>query len=404
MVVKLVTATGGFLILGVISRTYGDSGVGNFTLALAYLAFFNILSDFGFNAYIIRRLQGGGYNEWRKFLGTRIVWSLIITVLAAVFLVFLPFNPPSFGFSSDFKLTVLIGAVIIFFMALNLASLALFQAKLKYQYDILPTIIGAIASVSLIFYLAGQRYPIYILVLGLCLGWSIHSIGALISTAKFTSLLPQFDFKFTKRLFVKSWPLAAMLILNNVYFRIDTFVLSFNYSAGVVGIYNLAYQVFQTILVLPAFIMNAFYPMMLESLRVNLERFNAQIKKAFLGLTFVSIFLSIITYLLAPFIVKVIAGSGFEGSVESLRILALSFPAYFLSSLALWIMIAKSMSKQIIVIYLIGLIFNFLANLIFIPQYSFVAASWITGISEYLILGMQVVILLFEPQARTKKE
>lgn len=61
LVFKAVTTSSGFIILGIVSRVYGEGGVGNFTLALTYLAFFYVLADFGFNGYILRRLQVTGY-------------------------------------------------------------------------------------------------------------------------------------------------------------------------------------------------------------------------------------------------------------------------------------------------------------------------------------------------------
>jgi len=56
-------------------------------------------------------------------------------------------------------------------------------------------------------------------------------------------------------------------------------------------------------------------------------------------------------------------------------------------------MVSKGKYKSMFAIYLIGLIANISLNFMFIPTYSFIAASWITVISEYLILTLQVVSL-----------
>jgi O-antigen/teichoic acid export membrane protein len=145
-------------------------------------------------------------------------------------------------------------------------------------------------------------------------------------------------------------------------------------------------------MVLPVFVMNSFYPLMLQTIN-SVDKFKNQIKLASIGLFFSSILVTIVTYLSAPFAINLITGAGFGGSVESLRILSLSFPAFFLSALLMWVMIAKKMYKKMFFIYTLGLLFNLVANITFIPQGSFIAASYITGISEYLILTAQIAIL-----------
>lgn len=392
-VVKIITTISGFLILGIISRKFGEAGTGDFTLALTYLAFFYIFADFAFNAHVLKRLQDTGYRvqeEWKKLLGTRILWSSLLIIISLLILIFLPSN-----FSTEFKLAVLLGSSTILFYGLNITAHALFQAKLKYQFDTIPTLLGVGVGLAAIFLMTKQGLPIYFMVLGYVLAWGIHGTGTYLFTLKFSkNILPIFDFKYIFKLFKEVLPLSATLILNVLYFRADSFILAFYKSSADVGVYNLAYQVFQAILVLPTFAMNSFYPMMLETLKIQVEKFKFQIKLSFCGLFFVALFISFFTFLLSPMIIKLITGSGFSGSIESLQILSFGFPAYFLSALLMWVMVAKKKYKSLLIVYGLGLMVNIVANLIFIPQYGYLAASWITGISEYFILSLQVSILL----------
>lgn len=389
--VKVVTSIGGFIILGVVTRTYGETGTGHFTLALTYIAFFYIFSDFGFNAHILGKLQEStskAQTIWRKLLGVRIVWSLFLIGLALAIISFS-------GFPKEFKWAVILGVVTIFFYSLNTTANSIFQAKLKYEFGAVPVLISAPAGVISVIIMAVYKVPVQILILGYVISWFIYGSSTLLFASKFTKhIAPIFDIQFTKRLFMGAWPLAATLVLNTIYFRVDAFILSFYYSSASVGVYNTAYQVFQAVLVLPTFIMNSFYPMMLQTLKLSIARFSHQIRLVILGLSLCSLGILILIYTFSPLIIKLITGSGFAGSIDSLRILSFGFPAYFLSALALWIMVAKKIYKHMVTVYTIGLIFNILANLLFIPQYSYLAASWITGISEYLILILQAVILI----------
>lgn len=393
--IKIITASSGFIILAVISRRFGEIGTGEFTLAATFLAFFYIFSDFSFNAHLIGKLQdSGAVIEWRRLLGARLIWACLLVAMAAVILMLLPFKPPAFGFSLNFKLLTLLGLPTIIFYATTVTVHGLFQARLKYQYDIIPTLAGVVLGTGLIVSMAQSNLPIYLLSLGYVVTWFIHSGVALTFVKKILpQLTPIFDLIYLKRLLVETWPMAATLVLNVVYFRVDSFILSFYHSLADVGIYNVAYQVFQSILVLPTYIMNSFYPMMLQSLKVSIDKFSGQIKLAFLALLVISIVLLVATMYLSPTIIKLITGSGFSGSSTSLQLLAWGFPAYFLSSLAMWVMVAKKLYRPMLLVYVTGLLFNVLANLIFIPKHSYLAAAVITGASEYLILILQLTIL-----------
>lgn len=386
VVAKGLSILTGFLIIGVVSRTYGEAGTGQFTLALVYLGLFYVLADFSLNAHLLHDLSE---SSWRKFLGTRLVWSTLLLLSSVIITFLLPAN-----FTDEFKLAVYLGCLSIVFYGLNMTTNAYFQRVLKYQYDILPTILASLAGGLTVLYLASLKLPVYLLVLSYVVMWLVHGSGTYLYVSKIiNNIRPLFDLKFSWRLFKEIWPMAAALIVNVVYFRADAFILSYFRSAAEVGIYNVAYQIFQVILVLPTLIMNSFYPILLSTLKESANSFAAEVKKTAGGLLMISLSISVVIYLLAPSLIHLLTGQGFAGSVATLQILSLGFPAFFLSSLGLLIMMAKKAYQQMLVVYFLGLIFNLAANLTFIPLYSYPAAAWVTTISEYLILGMQLVVL-----------
>ena len=383
---KVVTSISTFIILGLVARNYGENGTGVFTLALTYLAIFYLLADFGFNAHVLRKIKNQKSKikiEWNNLLGTRILWSLGLVTLAVGSLPFWPFS------SAEFSKAVLLGSLAIVGSGIFVTCNLIFQSKLRYDLSVLSSSFGTIVSLAIFAFLSFYKYPIPFLLLAHLLGWIMIATAALVLIKKFSSkIAPLFSMQYTKDLFKDSWPIAATLALNVVYFRADAFLIAYFKSSADVGIYNIAYSVFQSALVLSTFIMNAYYPMMLKSLD--------GIRRVGLGLLGLSVVGLLLTQVLAPLIIKILTGSGFVGSTTSLQILSLGFPAYFLSSLLMWFMIIKGKYKQTLFLYTSGLVVNLILNFIYIPQHSFVAASWTTVISEYFILLMQVVVLWFE--------
>lgn len=373
---KVITSISTIVILGIISRNYGEQGTGIFTLALTYLAIFYLLSDFGFNAHVLRNLK----LEWNKLLGVRIVWSLFLVILAIVTLPFWPFS------NSEFNLAVVLGSLAILGSGIFVTCNLIFQSKLRYDLSVLASGIGTVVSLGVFVYLSMQKMPVSFFMTAHLIGWIIIATLGLFMAGRFLpKLSPIYDKQYTINLFKGSWPIAATLTLNVVYFRADSFLIAAIKGVSDVGIYNVAYSVFQSALVLPTFIMNAYYPLMLKSF--------SGIKKVALGLLVLSIIGTLFTQAASPLIIKLITGGGFSGSSQSLQILSLGFPAYFLSALLMWVMVARGRYKQMFLIYSLGLLINLTLNFIYIPRYSFIAASYITVISEYLILGMQVIIL-----------
>lgn len=389
---KIVASLCTFIVLAIIARNYGEAGTGVYTLALTYLAIFYLLSDFGFNAYVLARVHGFDDKlqaEFNKLLGVRILLSSVLVLIAISLLPFLPFT------GIEFSKAVIFGSLSIVAYAMFVTANLIFQSKLRYEFSAAASSIGTLIWLAVAVWFTKLKLTIPFLVLSHLIGWMIlTSISFLLLKGLIKKLALEFNLPYMRDIFRNSWPIAATLAVNVIYFRADAFILSYFKGVSDTGIYNVAYQVFQSVLVLPTFIMNSFYPIMVTTLKIEIAKFSRQIKFAAFGLLLISVFLALILYSLSPFIIGLITGTGFIGSVQSLQILTISFPAYFLSSLFMWVMIAKKLYKKLVLIYTLGLIFNILANLMFIPQYSYLAASWITGISEYLILLLQAVILV----------
>jgi O-antigen/teichoic acid export membrane protein len=370
------------IVLSSVARIYGEESTGIFTLATTYLATFYLFADFGFNAFVLKKIaiSDNLEDEWRKLFGLRIIWAVALIVLSLIFLPLFPFA------TSVFFYAVLFGCFDILASSVFTTNNLVFQSKLRYDLSAISIFTGRILGLGVFLSLLSTKPPVFGLIFLYLLGGIFASV---ISTFFVVNLFKKFQIKFSiayaKDVFKNSWPLALVLILNVIYFRVDSFMIAFYRSTSDAGIYNVAYSIFQTTLVLPTFIMNAYYPMMLRSFR--------GIRQVALGLLTISFCGTVLTILFAPFITGIITGGGFYGSSQALQILSLSFPAFFLSSLMMWVFVTKGKNKEMISIFTSGLLINISLNLIFIPKYSFFAASWITVICEYFILFFQIFII-----------
>ncbi len=384
---KAVTSLSGIFILGLITRTYGKEGTGVFTLSLTYLAFFYTLADLGINAHLLPKILQNDWLTWRKLLGFRVLWA---TFLIAVSFLVVGVWPVA----GLFRQAALIGSGAILASAIFTTANAAFQSRLLLQKSVLANSAGTLAALLSIYIITAAHFPVSLTLLGHFLGWLVTAGLALFLLHRFVYLKPEVDLTFIQQTIRESWPISLTLILNMAYFRVDAFLLLADKGFSEVGIYNVAYQIFQSALVLPTFIMNGYYPLLLQHFQQNHMLFKYYLKKAILIMLGLSLAGVATTEVLSPLIIDLITGSPtFSGAKTSLQILALGFPAFFISAVFMWVLITLRRYKIMLVIYVTGLIFNSLLNYLLIPRHSFIASSWITGASEYLILGMQIMVL-----------
>lgn len=390
---KIVTSLSTIIILGIVSRRFGEAETGVFTLSLAFLAFFTLMIDFGVNAYLMPDLLSKNFElVWRKLFGFRLGLALLLIPLAVLGGLLWP-TPEDL-----FKQLVVIGSIMaVIEPAIYVSANAIFQSRFRYDLSAIGWSSAALTTLLLVYLTSQMNSSLRWIMVDYSLGWLTGCFILLLFVKKFVkSFWPIFDFDFVKNLIKKAWPISATLILNVVYFRLDAFILSFYHSFAAVGIYNLSYQIFQAALVLPTFVMNGCYPVMLKNLLENKQKFLSNLKFAVILMSILGLLSTFITLISADRVINLIVGDkGFIGSAEALRILSLGFPAFFASSVIMWALVSLRKFKALFVVYLLGLILNIILNLIFIPIFSYHAAAWITGLSEYLILIMQVVILYY---------
>ena len=264
---------------------------------------------------------------------------------------------------------------------------------------------------------------------------------ALIFVTRFVSLQTiKWDKKVAKRLFLATLPVGLALIFDVLDIKIDSVMLSILPLPGVqsnsaaVGYYGTAFKIFEVILTIPFFFMSAIYPILvrhfqelhtrnriscscLPDLLRNSERAGAipasprlaeglprrtaggsyevfeywtlakkTFREAFLALLSLSVFGLIAGQVLAPWLIRTLAGAEFTNSIPALRILFWTLPVFFITSLLMHTLLALEKQRVLPWVYGAALILNFVLNLIFIPRHSFLAAAVITGVTEAFIL------------------
>jgi len=391
LVGKAATTLTTLLLTVLITRRFGPSGYGDFTIMMAYAALFYIVADFGLNAIATRDLaedESRIPHYFKNLVGLRLVMALILFALGALALVFFPY-------SRSVKIGVLISLLTIFTQSLYTSGNAVFQTKLRYDLSVLAAIFGSL-TILLLSFLAiswgrGLLSVVSSYVIGgvVMVGVSLFFVWRLVGVVGVAR-----DFGLWRYLFLAALPLGITTIFTVVLQKADALLLSILSSGEAVGLYGASYKIFEFALVFPTFFVNSVYPIMVQHFKDGREKLLQMVKFSGLALLAVSIIGLVVGYLLAPWMIKIVAGPDFAESVRALRLLLLGLPIFYLSALFLWLLITLGKQRQIPFVYAAGAVFNVVLNLIFIPRYSFYASAVITWASELLILVFLIYLSL----------
>ncbi|MFC1647131.1 flippase [Patescibacteria group bacterium] len=408
IVAKAISAGATFVISIIIAKEYGASGYGDFTKIITFVAFFYLLADFGLNAIYLQLEDEKDLSWWHSLIAIRIVLSFILIFTLLAIVSFLPSNGEN-GYTYLVKLGIILFSPTILFQAMITTSNVIFQKKFRYEFLTASVLCGSIISLVLV-YISSKLFvynaAIVFIVISLAIGALASTILSLYFSGKFRKLGFFWNFHKIKKIFIRSIPFGLTLVLNVIYFRIDTFILTITRSTAEVGIYGLAYKIFEFPLVFPTFFMNAVYPLMVNEFTKKENSFlklKSIVKKSSVFLATTSFLATTIVWMVAPYVTLIKAD--FYPSITALRILSLGLPLFFLSSLAMWTMIVANKRISLFLIYAISMSMNIIANIMFIPKHGFIAASWITVVTELIVLILSILVIMqFFKQENEKLE
>jgi len=386
---KLITASSTLLVTMLVARRFGPQGFGMFTIMTTFPTLFWIMVDFGFNQIAVREIVRDRKQAQRYFsnlLLLRFGLAVIFASLALIILRSLPYSPL-------IKLGTAINLLSIFVMSVFLSVQMLFQAQLAYELQAISQIAGSASSLILVLLFIYLGKGILPVALSSLWGYTVMAAVATLMVRRFIRFRQiRLDAQVARSLFFSTLPVGLALIFNVFDFKVDSLMLSFlplplgQENNAAVGYYGSAFKVFEVILSLPFFFVSSLYPILVKKFERSFSEGWHLFRKSAVVLSSLSIVVLFGGLILAPWIIKIVAGMRFASSVPALKILLLGLPFFFLTSLLGHCVMALGRQKTLPGIYGAATVLNILLNYIFIPRFSFSAAAAVTGITEVFVL------------------
>ncbi len=389
---KILSTVLALVSIGLITRYLGASGFGEYATVLAFQSLFSAIADFGLYSTATREISRPKADE-AKIIGN--IFSLRVAISAGVLLL----SPLIFWFlpySLVVKEAILIIAVSFLFSSSYQVLNGIFQKNLAMDKVAAIELFGKIIQVTMIFLVIKFQLGFLWIIASILFNMIFSFSCVYVLSKRYVSFRLRFDFTYWKTFIKESYPLGIAALIGFVYFKIDTILLSVMKTSAEVGIYNAAYKVIENITFFPTMMAGLIFPIMSQTIFTDWARFKDVSDKTYKIFWIFVTALVVGTLFLSGGIVRLIGGAGFDQADNVLKILIFALAAIFFSNFSNSILIAGNKQKKLMIIMFLAAIFNVVANLIFIPQYSYLAAAWISVLTEIFVAGATFYVVIRE--------
>lgn len=390
MVGKILGDVFTFGLFVLLSRVYGQEGIGEYSFAMAYTGFFVVAADFGLYNLSIKEMSRNSSNlssYFSNILTTRLLLSggIFLLLISSIYL--LPF-------SDDSKLVIACIGIyqVIYTLTEGFAALFVSQqrmhvaALIELSFRSCVAIFGAVVVLlggSLVFAVA--LFPAIALIQLLIV--SRHAIK------EFNISELHLSAELIKQLLITAMPYALFSLLRQISTRIDVLLLGMLVGTAAAGIYNVSYRVIFMLLFLPYFSGIAILPTISKLFASNLEELTRFYHDALNFMVLIAVPVTVGLWIISPNLIFFLYGDEFQDSIFVMRLLSVLFGLAFLKTIAGTMLTSCDMQMQRTKSQWTSAWLNAVGNLALIPFYGVIGAAISTVISEFVLTLLMIIKL-----------
>ncbi len=378
-----------------VARTLGPQNFGELSYAVSIVGLLGFFSAIAGTSVICRDLIKAPESQ-SKILGTAWTLSMVGTLLTVVGVIVLTFILPH-----DAITLYIIGFLCLAQICSPFAvAQTIFFADAKTKYlSLMQLTVHLCVSIAKII---SMTFDQGVLVLA-CIMFAEQLALAIITLALYVRYTHRkvwdwtFDIDYARNLALDSIPFVFISMSIVVSGRIDQVFIKHFVDTSTVGLYSVAVQLTEIWQVLPQILLASLLPALVNS-HTSSNSYGKRILALSLVLGLYGISASLITTLLAPFIIPLIYGTAFMASIPLLQIYTWSLFGTVAGFLITNILVTENQRRIQIMVGVIPMLTNVMLNLLWIPNYGAAGAAWATVISY----SMAPVIPFFYSSIRQK--
>ena len=372
----------GILTFPYISRVLGVENIGLVNFVDNTISYFLLFASMGISTIGVRAIAASKNNQTKlnkvfsNILGLNLVFTFVILILYNLALIFIP------RFNANLELFLIGNAKIIF---TSLLIEWFYSGIENFRFITIRTLFIRLLYILLIFVVIKESgdYVLYFTLTTAII--VVNSVVNILYSLKFISI----DFKelFSLTYFKENILIGVYSIMTSMYLTFNVMFLGLVTNDIEVGYYTSAFKLYSLILS----VFTAFTSVMLPRMSSlicnnNLGQFNIFINKSFEAVSLLSFPIVLCGVLLAPEIIDLICGSGYEGSIVPMQIIMPSIIFVAISQvLAIQVLMPLKKDNILLRTSICGAIVSVVLNITLVSHYGSIGSSLVLMLSELIV-------------------
>ena len=346
-----VAAYAGGLLVGLAStplvvRHLGAADFGRYATVTSLIFIVTALTEGGLAALGLREYSTGGVEQRRdlirNLLGLRIVLVVVAAVLATAFAIVA-------GYTHEMVLgTVLLSGSLLLMALAHTLGIDL-SARLRLGWVSALEFIRQVATAAgmILLVVAGASllpfYAVAPVTAAIVLALTLRVIDPAVPRMPAFSRANQID------LLRKTIVYAAATALGVLYFQLAMILTSLVTGAHETGYFGVSFRIIELANGVPWLLATTAFPLIARAAETDRERLRYGLGRMTEVALVAGVAVLLATTLGAPFAIDVVAGSGFDPSIDALRIMGLAAPATFLIATIAYALLAINAQRRMLI-------------------------------------------------------
>jgi O-antigen/teichoic acid export membrane protein len=383
----------GVVVTLVLIRSLGARGFGAWSTIFAVSQIATNFGELGIGQIAISRAAADPEREsdWLSaLLSLRLVLAVPITLFSAIaVLVIAP--------TSQSKLAgVLISCALL--LGAPSAMSAVFQLRVRNDISTALLTLNSILWAAAVIAVAALAGAIVAFAAAFLAVATITSIATVLAARRIIPVRISHTHHLWRPLLRVGFGVGIAGILVTSYVKLDQILVLELAGARQAGLYGAAYRVLDQVQFIPDSVMTTLYPLIASCYPSNLPRVRDLLQLAAEYLAMASFPILVFTIVAARPIASLLFGAKFIGAAPALPILMAAFVSISFGYLAGSMVVILELQNRFVRYAAIGLALNATLNVLLIPRYGFIAAAWITLLTEITVMSsiMRKVLMKLE--------
>ncbi len=367
-----------------LARFLGRQRLGEYGAIYGYLALYGFLASFCLEQILAREVSIRKQQAAALFY-TGTLTALTFSVFGAILA---PAAAPLFGYTGPLRWLIGIAAIDALILPPFGFSGIIFQVEMKLWYNVVIGLLRQVLWLAAVMMLALGNATFYWVIIArtLC---GFATVAAVLWTVRRSGLV-QGSWHFlaheARSMLGAGFPLVFTSLAGGIYHRIDQVMLHKMSGDQALGPYVIAVQLTELFSALPVALMSSLFPALSQSAPDSLpfDRYLRESYRFLLVIVFAAC--AVVAPVAAPF-VELIYGKQFLPTAPLLIVLIWSEAPIFFGVALSSAVIAKGLQRYAPYGAIAGAMINVLLNLLLIPRFGALGASWATVIS-YGVAGI----------------